>query len=424
MEEEALVPVEQRPVLVASKQIFGGLVPRNLDELWRMATWIAKSGMAPPSMETPERISVAIQMGLEVGLMPMMAVQNIAVINKRPAIWGDAALGLVKASGELDRHKEWFEGDPFTDGWTAHCMVRRKGDVDESYQTFSYREAKTAKLVPAHPDSAWAKYPKRMLQMRARSWALRDKFADVLKGLHIREEASDVIMMTGRSDGTFIAEQPMPAKEALKAMLRKPLETADASQTNENGPRIVDPQQTTPDTPQIEKAVQEPTVAATEASQKTTVSKQDHDKAREANLYNSFKYLKADGFREWIRKNQEFQDSWGTWITRELDKKCQVVLGASLAHVLASLKQPPPSQDSSPSSPRSGRSEELLTEKIAEIEELLNTVYADIAITVKYEWMITHWEVDLDEFRHRFTLPIAEDILRDLKTSDCSLLLF
>src|SRR5262249_49394 len=34
-------------------------------------------------------------------------------------------------------------------------------------------------------------YPRRMLMMRARSWALRDGFADVLRGLSIREEVED-----------------------------------------------------------------------------------------------------------------------------------------------------------------------------------------------------------------------------------------
>ena len=37
----------------------------------------------------------------------------------------------------------------------------------------------------------WSQYPKRMLQMRARSFALRDKFADALSGLLMAEEVQD-----------------------------------------------------------------------------------------------------------------------------------------------------------------------------------------------------------------------------------------
>jgi hypothetical protein len=38
-----------------------------------------------------------------------------------------------------------------------------------------------------------------MLKMRARSWTLRDGFADVLRGLHIREEVDDFIEIRGPS---------------------------------------------------------------------------------------------------------------------------------------------------------------------------------------------------------------------------------
>ena len=38
----------------------------------------------------------------------------------------------------------------------------------------------------------WQQYPDRMLQMRARGFALRDTFADVLRGLISREEAEDM----------------------------------------------------------------------------------------------------------------------------------------------------------------------------------------------------------------------------------------
>ena len=39
--------------------------------------------------------------------------------------------------------------------------------------------------------NVWKSYPDRMLQMRARGFALRDSFPDVLKGLITREEAQD-----------------------------------------------------------------------------------------------------------------------------------------------------------------------------------------------------------------------------------------
>jgi len=187
-----------KPSITAKLAPTGGLIPESFEQLYRMANIMSKSGMMPQGLKTPEQVFVAIQMGLEVGLSPMQAVQSIAVINHRPCIWGDAGVGLVRASGLLEDFQEWFEGEG--EKLTAKCIVKRKGEPTPGEGSFSITDAKTAKLLPAHPESSWAKYPKRMLQWRARSWPLRDKFADVLKGLKLAEE---VIGMAEEKPGVY-----------------------------------------------------------------------------------------------------------------------------------------------------------------------------------------------------------------------------
>lgn len=51
-------------------------------------------------------------------------------------------------------------------------------------------DAKLAGLLSK--SGTWKTYPQRMLQMRARSWCLRDQFADLLCGLGVYEEQQDV----------------------------------------------------------------------------------------------------------------------------------------------------------------------------------------------------------------------------------------
>src|SRR5262249_4628841 len=51
-------------------------------------------------------------------------------------------------------------------------------------------------------------YRPRMMKMRARSWALRDKFADVLRGLHSAEEAQDMVDITPRSMASMAPPEP------------------------------------------------------------------------------------------------------------------------------------------------------------------------------------------------------------------------
>jgi len=114
--------------------------------------------------------------GLEVGLSPFTALQSIAVIGGNPSVWGDGALALVEASMLLEWIKEEFDEA----AKIATCSVKRFGKPEATVRTFSFDDAQKANLL--NKEGPWRGYPKRMCQMRARAFALRDTFADVLKG--------------------------------------------------------------------------------------------------------------------------------------------------------------------------------------------------------------------------------------------------
>jgi len=89
-----------RPPVVYEQR--GGLVPTNFDEAFRMAAAFAGSGMVPKAYEgKPEAVFVAMQMGAELGIPPLQAVQNIAVINGKPGVYGDMGKALLLAKQSL-----------------------------------------------------------------------------------------------------------------------------------------------------------------------------------------------------------------------------------------------------------------------------------------------------------------------------------
>ncbi|KAA8419974.1 recombinase RecT [Acetobacter pomorum] len=164
------------------------LQPNTFGELMAFAKMAAASDLMPKDYKgKPENIMIAVQMGSELGLAPMQAIQNIAVINGRPSIWGDAMLALVRGSGKCASVREYFEGEG--DNTRAVCVVKRV-DGDEVTGDFSIADAKRANLFGKQ--GPWQQYPRRMLQMRARGFALRDAFPDVLRGLISGEEAQDI----------------------------------------------------------------------------------------------------------------------------------------------------------------------------------------------------------------------------------------
>lgn len=153
------------------------IIPTSIEEVFRLATAISKSGLAPNGIKSPEQITIAIMHGMEIGLPPMQAVNKIAVVNGKPTVWGDAVPALLYARGF--KIKEWIDGE------TAFCTVTRP-DGTAITRSFSKADAKTAGLLDkAGP---WKQYPNRMLAMRARGYAARDGAADVLSGMYITEE--------------------------------------------------------------------------------------------------------------------------------------------------------------------------------------------------------------------------------------------
>lgn len=168
--------------LQTTKQNFS-LAPKDLDEAMRFADMLANASIVPKDyIGKPGNCLVAIQWGMELGLQPMQAMQSIAVINGRPSLWGDAMLALVKAHPAFEWIKEGC------DGTVATCTVKRRGEP-EVVQTFAMEDAKRAGLTGKQ--GPWTQYPKRMLQMRARGFALRDAFPDALRGVVSAEEARD-----------------------------------------------------------------------------------------------------------------------------------------------------------------------------------------------------------------------------------------
>lgn len=215
------------------------IVPQTWGEAVQMAGAFVRAGMVPKHFENnTEKATVAILAGLEVGLTPMSALQSIAVINNMPTIYGDGMLGLVRASGWLEDIEEGVEYDQKGNPVSATCRVKRKGEKTWGVHMFTIDDAIKGNLLGK--PGPWKQYPQRMLQMRARAWALRDKFADVLKGLKSAEEAQDMVDIT-----PVASAEPAPAEPKRADFVEKPA----APET----PAADTPQTTAPEEPKADE---------------------------------------------------------------------------------------------------------------------------------------------------------------------------
>lgn len=178
-----------------------GLEATNTAQIWWLAGVYYRSGAAPkddmidkgvarPERDVRSRLFIKMSFGAELGMKPLQSLQNIAIINNRPCIWGDAAKALVLQSGLCEYCYDEEIGKQGTDGWGFACRTKRKGQAEET-TTFTMIDAKRAGLA-SKPGDLYKLYPQRMLMFRARGFRLRDTYPDVLKGLVTAEEARDI----------------------------------------------------------------------------------------------------------------------------------------------------------------------------------------------------------------------------------------
>lgn len=299
-QQGAIVPAQpQAKALVSIGQ--RGLQPSDMDQLWRAAQAFAKSGLAPKGIDTPEAVFVAMEMGLELGLPLMASLQNIAVVNGRPTLWGDSQLAVVRATGELEEFSEWYEQggqrlprnpSTFDDGTAAVCRVKRRG-MEASETAFTVGDAKRASLWSKQ--GPWSQYPARMLRFRARSFALRDQFGDALRGLLSTEEAHDVVDVTPAVPKIAFRPVANAAEEYLPAEDSEVAEAPAKPRARYSAPTPAEP------------SAPEPTGQPTPESAPAQMTVNDEL----ADIVTSV--CTFDEFRVWAAQHFDGADTWGSF---------------------------------------------------------------------------------------------------------------
>jgi len=163
------------------------LMPASFEGKFKMASILAKSGLIPQGLNTPEKVCVALEWGHELQLSPMVAVNNIAVINGKPTLSADIMAAVVKRSAEYGGIKWLTQNEK-----EAECEITRilpNGEKEITKSRFTMEDAVNANLAGR---TVWKMYPKRMLKHRCLSYGLRDAFPDILAGLYSPEEMETI----------------------------------------------------------------------------------------------------------------------------------------------------------------------------------------------------------------------------------------
>ena len=163
------------------------LAPTSFGDVAKFAEMVAPTSFVPQAYRgKPGEIVAAVIYGADLGFTPMQALQNIAVVNGKPSVYGDGLRALILGRADCEGVEDGHEGTG--DDYGAFVVVRRKGKTPVR-RTFTIRDARAAGLLDK--SGPWKQYRDRMMLMRAQGFAIRDAYADVLRGVITTEEAAD-----------------------------------------------------------------------------------------------------------------------------------------------------------------------------------------------------------------------------------------
>jgi hypothetical protein len=157
------------------------------NELMDRAKFFANSQLVPASIRgKPADVAIVLQIGWELGIGPMQALNGVDVIQGRPAI--SPQLGLALARSKIPNF--YVEFVEMTESKAIVKMARDRTRLEESY-TARWDDQK-AKAMGLLTKDNYQKQRGNMYKWRAVMEALRVVAPDILKGLYSPDEVEDI----------------------------------------------------------------------------------------------------------------------------------------------------------------------------------------------------------------------------------------
>jgi hypothetical protein len=163
----------------------------SFEHIWRVATAFSKSALVPPHFHgKPENTFVALQMALQLEVNPLLALQNIIVIQGRPGFNAQFAIALCNQRGPFRGPITWE-----TSGKGKELEVKAKGVLRVTGETVEVTVSMaTAELEGWTKNPKYRSMPEQMLRYRSATWLIRLYAPDVLLGFSTNDELEDVTM--------------------------------------------------------------------------------------------------------------------------------------------------------------------------------------------------------------------------------------
>ncbi|MET8334424.1 hypothetical protein [Streptosporangium canum] len=205
------------------------------------AQQLAFSNMLPKQYhKQPANILFAIEYGEALGIKPILAMNQVHVIEGRPSASAGLISALVRDAGH--RLRIWVERDPQGDP-VAIATIHRKDDTDFEFRAvWTMERARTAGLAAK---AVWKNYPEAMLKARATTEVAREACEEALCGMgYTPEELGAELNDDGSVVVTTVPMRVNQPGQTIRDAVARPARTEDLPAPATATERMIsDPQQ-------------------------------------------------------------------------------------------------------------------------------------------------------------------------------------
>lgn len=184
------------------------------DQAYRAAQAFSASKLVPSHFQgKPEDCFVALTVAHQLGIPPLMALQNVYMVSGRPGFSASLVIALANKSGVFAAPITWTtEGGGNDLAVTASATLAGSGERVSSTVTMATAIAEGWTRNPKYKSM-----PEHMLRLRSATWLVRLYCPEVLLGFHTSDELADVSAAKGRPvivEDVTSAPAPPPAVRA------------------------------------------------------------------------------------------------------------------------------------------------------------------------------------------------------------------
>ena len=177
----------------------------SFQELFNIGKMFASSSLVPQAYQGKAMdCAIAVDMANRMGLSPMMVMQNLYVVKRKPSWSGQACMGMLKNAKEFKEVNPVYFGEKGTEDRGCYIKaVTKEGELIEGPEV----TLKMARIEGWASNKKWQTMPELMLAYRAAAFFARIHIPNLLMGCFVEGEAEDISPERPKAVDPFAKEE-------------------------------------------------------------------------------------------------------------------------------------------------------------------------------------------------------------------------